>query len=338
MPLRGFRLLFVLFLASLVVDAVIIYGWIAARETPAPLSSVEPDRRAYLPSISRPSSNPPALPGPADAIPTPQSAQSVVRNAPYVPPGPLDVNGVPPGEILVLPQADKPALRQVFARGQAQGNDPNAFSVLGDSSSEPPHFLTRFDTGPYNLGDYAYLEETIAHFAGSFDRQGAAVRRGLHSWSVFTPMWSDPDLCGAGENVLDCEFRLHHPSLLIVRLGSNDAGRADLFERNLRQVVEASLGRGVIPVLCTKADRIEGPQDTNNRALRNLAAEYRVPLWDFDRLAGTLPDRGLNTDGVHLTLYTTHDYTQPEAFQRGYALLNLSALIVLDILWREIMY
>ena len=95
---------------------------------------------------------------------------------------------------------------------------------------------------------------------------------------------------------------------------------------NLRQQAIA-LGLG---------DRFEGSNE-NNDILRALADEYDVPLWEFDRLADTLPGRGLDTDGVHLIIdELPHDYTDPAAFQRGHAMQDLSALVVLDQVRRVI--
>lgn len=62
-----------------------------------------------------------------------------------------------------------------------------------------------------------------------------------------------------------------------------------------------------------------------------------VPLWDFDLVAGALPGRGLQGDGVHLTSYYYHDYANPQAFTRGYAFHNLTALLAFDTLCRTAM-
>ncbi|NWG16513.1 MAG: LysM peptidoglycan-binding domain-containing protein [Chloroflexi bacterium] len=257
--------------------------------------------------------------------------------APVVPPSaalPPTLNGVPLEQIIVLPDRARQNIGSIFAAGMALGRNPRAFSKLGDSIIENPHFLARFDGGPYNLGQYAALQPVIDYYAGSFGRQGAAVRRGLHSWSVFDPMFADKSLCYAAETLLACEFRLHNPSLLFVRLGTNDVGVPESFERSLRQVVEFSISSGVIPILATKADRFRDPLDINNGIIRRLALEYNVPLWDFDRIAATLPGRGLTGDGAHLTTFFAHDYTQAEALQRGHGVSNLTALMMLDAIWR----
>jgi hypothetical protein len=237
---------------------------------------------------------------------------------------------MPAEAIIVMPEEVRSHVREIFAKGQARGRNPNAFSKLGDSLVLTSHYLTRFDGGSYNLGPYGFLQPTIEHYAGSFARYGVAVKVGLHAWSVFDPLWANKEHCVAEETMLACEFRLHNPSTILIRIGTNDTGSAGLFEENVRQIVEFCIAEGVIPVLGTKPDRFEGPDGQNNAVIRRLAAEYRVPLWDFDRIADTLPDRGLTADNVHLTIYRTNDYTDPETFNRGYPVNDLTALLMLD--------
>lgn len=95
-------------------------------------------------------------------------------------------------------------------------------------------------------------------------------------------------------------------------------------------MIEFATENGVIPIIGTKADRFEGSNE-NNDILRALADEYDVPLWDFDHLAETLPNHGLDTDNIHLVIdELPHDFTVAETFQRGHAMQDLSALIALD--------
>lgn len=265
------------------------------------------------------------IPVPASATPTPSPA---VASA-------ITVNNLALADIVVMPEAVRDHVRAIYQTGQAQGRNPQAFSKLGDSTIENPHFLSRFDVGPYNLGPYAYLQGVIDYFHGSFGRQGVGVRRGLHTWNVFDPMWADPTTCAPGENMLDCELRVHNPAVLFIKLGSNDVGVPDTTARNLRLIVEYCIERGIIPILGTKADRHEGPGNTNNNIVRQIAAEYRVPLWDFDLLADTLPGRGMAPDGVHLTTFYAHDWSLPGAYQSGYGVNNLTALMALDQVWRS---
>ncbi|MBA3873526.1 MAG: LysM peptidoglycan-binding domain-containing protein [Anaerolineae bacterium] len=253
-----------------------------------------------------------------------------VAAAPY---DPNSINGVPMSSILVMPPQTIATVRMIYGVGQAFKRNPHAFSKLGDSTIENPYFLARFDTPDYNLGDYSYLQPTIDAFKGSFGRDSVAVRRGLHSWSVYDPMWTDTSQCKTGETILLCEIRLNNPMMLIIKLGSNDVGVPDQFEANIRHLVVDTTMQGVIPVLSTKADRHEG-SNQNNDIIRRLAAEYNVPLWDFDLLAGTLPGRGLAPDDVHLTTFYAHDWRQAVALTRGYGLMNLTGLMAVDAVWR----
>lgn len=145
-------------------------------------------------------------------------------------------------------------------------------------------------------------------------------------------MWADKTFCQPNESPLECEIRWQNPAFLFIRLGSNDIGEPVGFDQQMRQIVQITIANGVIPIIGTKADRYEG-SNANNLILRQIAADYHIPLWDFDRVAGTLPNRGLDQDNVHLTAYYPHDYTQPEAFQSGHALHNLTALIALYQIW-----
>jgi hypothetical protein len=252
---------------------------------------------------------------------------------PTVVPWPNRVNDLPFASFSVMNSAVIDHMREIYAVGQTQGRNPRAFSKAGDSTIELPYFLGRFDGSSYNLGDYKYLQAVIDHFKGSYGRKSLAVRIGQHSWTLLNPTWADKQQCNADESPLACEFRVNNPSVLILRLGANDAGVPKLFDEKMRAVVEYTIEQGVIPVLSTKPDQRKGTAQVND-ILRKIAADYKIPLWDFARVSETLPGRGLGPDGVHLTGFYQHDYTLPQALQRGHGVQNLTALIVLDEIWR----
>lgn len=244
---------------------------------------------------------------------------------------PNSLNELSYNDFVIMPPDVRTHIREIFADGKKLGRDPHVFTRVGDSTIEYPVFLTNFDTDKYNLGDYSYLQEVIDYYAGSFDHRSMAVRRGLHTWSVFDPMWATSP-CESGEDMLACEFRLDNPSILFIRLGSNDAGIPKMTDESIRDIVAYSIEQGVIPILGTKADRIEGSNSTND-AIRQIAKDYAVPLWDFDVLASTLPDKGIGSDRVHLTFFFPYDWEQKGGFTTGHGLNNLSALIMLDAVW-----
>jgi LysM repeat protein len=251
---------------------------------------------------------------------------------------PADVNGMAIDTFIVLPPEVIANSREIFARGQELGINPRAFSKVGDSTIENPFFLARFDEvdGEYDLAEYSHLQTVIDHFAGSHEREGMAVKRGFHSWTVTDPMWADKSLCLPNETPVACEIRIHRPAFLFLRLGSNDAGVPGSFDFNMRQVVEYAIDQGVIPIIGTKADRFEGGENINNEILRRIASDYQLPLWDFDLIAETIPNRGLYLNDVHLTVFYAHDYSQQRALQTGHGVHNLTALMMLDALLKNV--
>jgi len=273
----------------------------------------------------------------ATATPTPTAtpaATATPRPSPTPTRDPATlVNGVPVEHFVVMPPATVENVRRIFARGQELGRNPRAFSKLGDSISLTSHYLARFDQKRYDLGLYSALQPTIDYYDNSFERFGLAVRIGLHAWIAFRPGLADPAMCRPEEHMVECELRLNNPSVLVIRLGTNDIAPGDAFERAMRHAIELSMAEGVIPLLVTKSDRFEG-DNRHNETLRALAAEYAVPLWDFDLVAGTLPDRGLGGDAVHLTMYASDDFSDPAALSFGYPLSDLTGLFALDAIRR----
>lgn len=254
---------------------------------------------------------------------------------PTAPPPPLAVNDVPIAAFVVMTDDVRQNVRAISMAGRQLGNDPRAFSAIGDSTIGGGLFLERFGAGKYDLGDYASLQAVIDEFAPSFKRTSVSVRVGQHAWTILNPMWADKKRCAAGESPVDCELRLNKPGMMFIHLGANDTSTG-LFGKHMRSAVEYLIQKGVVPVLITKADRREGPANTNNNTLRQLAAEYKIPLLDYDVLAATLPGRGLGRDGVHMTPFYANDYRLPQAFESGHGLHNLAALIALDAVWNEL--
>lgn len=294
----------------------------------------------FVPTVAPPTLTPaPTLPtstpmptATAPATPSPAATASPIATTTATPDPAQQINGVPFTAIAVVPPDVAYHVGQIAARGRELGRNANAFSKLGDSGVLIESNLTRFDNGPTTLGPYEFLQPTVSHFAGSWARYGVGARVALTTIGTFDPLWADAEWCLPGEHLLACEIRLHNPAVLLIRLGTND-GRAELYERYMGQIIEFAIENGVIPVLGTKADRFEG-DDSINAATRRLAATYRVPLWDFDAVAATLPNRGLTADQAHLTVYGRNDYTDPETLQHGYPASDLSTLVVLDAIRR----
>lgn len=234
----------------------------------------------------------------------------------------------------VVPQVGAVA-REYYEYGLSLGNDPAAFSKLGDCNTENGRFLVMFDTGEYRLGPhFAHLQPVIDHFAGSFERESLAANSGFSPGSVLDPVWANPEFCGRDESPLACEQRLHAPSLALVNLGTHSGASIEAFDSSMRRLIEATLAEGVLPILATKADDVEGDGQVN-AVIRDLAEAYGLPLWDFWAAVQPLPAGGLSSDGIHFTYGRSH-FDDPWAMTRGWTWRNLTALLALDAVWRGV--
>jgi LysM repeat protein len=248
---------------------------------------------------------------------------------------PDNVNGIKLDQLVIMPPAVQENVKQIFAKGQTLGNNAQHFSKVGDSIIEQPHYMVKFDTPDYNLGQYAYLQDVLDYYRGSYGRDSLAVRRGLHAWSWNNSTWADKDQCLPDEGPVACEYRVFKPSVAFIVLGSNDVGVPEYFRTSMEDLVQFTIEQGVIPIIVTKADRHEGDSNVNNIIMKETAAKFNVPLLDFDAVAGTMPNRGIDpADGTHLMFYYAHDYSVPAAFTRGHAIHDLTSVITLDKLWR----
>jgi hypothetical protein len=243
--------------------------------------------------------------------------------------------------LAIIPSVSQTA-RSIYQRGISMGNDPHAFSKIGDCQSIPTYFLSYFDLpGQYNLGDYAELQETIDWYEGSFSRESLSVKGGFNAAAILSPLRADPSQCAANENPIQCEFRLHHPSVVIISLEEWWAGHPENYEAYMRQIIEYTISQGVVPIIATKADNLEG-NNLINQTIAALAHEYDIPLWNFWAAVQPLPNHGLiayNTSGELDMFHLTHSegyylYNDPSGMQSGWSVRNLTSLQALDAVRR----
>jgi hypothetical protein len=233
----------------------------------------------------------------------------------------------------VVPEVTDTA-REIYARGLELGRDPNAFSKVGDCQTNTGFYLVDFDhDGWYSLGEeYAYLQDTIDYYAGSFSRTSLAMRDGYNVAAILTPLRADPKQCEKNENPIQCEFRLHNPSIAIISLETNFNGRpADDYGKYMRQIIEYSIEQGVVPILATKGDNLEGDHSINAE-IAEIAVEYDIPLWNLWAALQPLPNQGHDTDlndGFHLS-FSRNFFDQPKNMLSGWPWRNLTALQALD--------
>lgn len=206
----------------------------------------------------------------------------------------------------VLPELSAYA-REIFRQSGDMGVNGRAFSVVGDCQSAPEVFLGIYATDRYDLTEqYAYLQETIDFYAGSFDRISLAVVDGLNAASLLSPTWSDPEQCRPDEDPLACELGRWKPAVVFVNLGTNwpAGGTASDYEVYLRRIVEKVIASGAVPVLTTKADNIEGDHSLNLATAR-VAYETHMPLINVWRELQNLPGGGLDPEREQI--YLTSD-------------------------------
>ncbi len=297
------------------------------------------------------------LPISDEVVAAPPPAPDAVPNAPVV----SDPGGGALASLPVVPSIG-PRVGAIVQVGQAWGNNPHVFTLVGGCNSLAQGFMMPFGTGNYNLGPYAHLQATIDHFSqvpvdgwpNAFMHKGVAVQAGYTAAAVLDPAWSNPATCAGGVSPLVCEYDRSHPGVALIMLGILDVywySPAE-FEGYMRQIVEISIERGVIPVLTTfptttpiGADQYSGAVDYDLRAqyraafntvIVQLAQEYGVPLMNFWRASQAVPRSGFRPDDfIHLYEPATPgawaNLNNP-ASHSVFAVWNLAALQTLDAL------
>jgi len=242
--------------------------------------------------------------------------------------------------------------RKIFAQGQQMGNRANVFSKVGDSITVSPVFLCPIGDGYYNLRDYAALQPVIDFYSAqqargqsnSFNDISLAAKVGWRARAELSPGSADPAVCQADEAPLACEYRLVKPAVALIMLGTNDVVSTSdqQFEADMRKVIELTIADGIVPVLSTIPPLfrtgLDGRSEQLNVIITRLAREYDVPLWDYWSALQGLPNSGMGRDGVHPSWAPaghSADFT-PQYLQYGMVVRNLTALYVLDAIWRQV--
>ena len=242
--------------------------------------------------------------------------------------------------------------RAIYLNGQAAGNQRNVFSKVGDSLSDTPNFFRAFG-GSYNLRGYGALLPAIQFFSGGNALGGNPFVSGsisAHaSWgevSVLDPGSADHGRCNSGETPVACEMRVVKPAVALIMIGTNDspAFPPDVFGSRLRQIVETCIQANVVPILSTLPPRAQYNDNiiAYNQVITAMASSYGVPLTDLYSALVNLPNHGYGDDGIHLSVppggpSATVDFT-PENLQYGSTMRNLTALQILDSVWKNVLY
>lgn len=217
--------------------------------------------------------------------------------------------------------------RELYRIGLAMGNDPRAFSKVGDCQNIKSVFLWKFDHLAIYQFDYEidpYLD-TIENFKGHFDRNGQTTQFGFTAASPISQLMADPDICQPDETPLECEIRISRPTFMLISLEFPFNGRSPgLYEQYLRSIIEYTMSQGAVPILATKADNVEKDHSIN-LTIAKLAYEYDLPLWNWWAAAQPLGDQGIDSyrDGFHIS-------------EQAWEERSKTFLQVLDHLWKSL--
>ncbi|PJF41852.1 MAG: hypothetical protein CUN55_11190 [Phototrophicales bacterium] len=242
---------------------------------------------------------------------------------------------------------------QIFRAGQTLGNRADVFSKVGDSISTNPLFLYPVGVGGLVLDAYAYLQPTVEYFSktparthNSFANESLAVRSGWTSGDVLAVGNGASGICLADESPLVCEYRVTKPAVALIMLGTNDVLRgidSATYRANMQAIITTSINMGVIPVISTLPDNLNGQGQRVlefNAILRSLAVANGIPLWDYWAALQGLPSSGISSDGYHPSFDPATGQTgvfTPQYMQYGYNVRNYTALVVLDTLRRQVL-
>jgi uncharacterized protein YraI len=233
-------------------------------------------------------------------------------------------------------------VRDIFLAGQRMGRDRTVVAKVGDCSSEHFYFLSEFGWGSYNLGSYGSLQDVINHFGESLAYNSEATHNGYNSNTVQAPEFASPAVCQSGESPLECEYRIHQPSVSVIMFGTSDLISMSPFEFDffMRILVSDTIDAGVIPVLSTFPGNLgDWPRTiVYNKIVARIAMDYGIPLINLWLALEDLPNHGLEPDGFHLgEPITNGGDLSATNLQSGYGVRNLVTLQTLDKIWREAM-
>ena len=226
----------------------------------------------------------------------------------------------------IIPEVTNNAI-EIYARGIQTKVNSRSFSKIGDCQNIKEAFLGIYDLeGNYFLwGEEIDWQETIDNFKGYFNKDGMAIEQGLNVAAALSPLHADPDICKPNESPLLCEFREANPSFAFIsfeRWWPKDTP-PEVYEKYLRIVIQATIDRGTVPILITKADNVEGNHQIN-QIIAKLAFEFDIPLYNWWRAAQLLPHRGIDPerdDDFHISI-------------RAWDKRSYYALETLDMLWK----
>jgi hypothetical protein len=185
----------------------------------------------------------------------------------------------------------------------------SVFAKVGDSITADTNFLDCFAGSDVMLDTYSALEPTRAFF------NATAVDGTNTSWNrtslAATVGWNASNALAGSPSPIEQELQAIAPAFAVVMFGTNqtDPCCVESFEHDLTAVVDALLGKSVIPILSTIPPRADATANAlvpdMNAVVRAVAQHRQVPYMDFWQTLINLPSYGLYPDGVHPAPYVS---------------------------------
>jgi lysophospholipase L1-like esterase len=276
---------------------------------------------------SSPAAHAPDAPLDGGAVPPDAAGDETISDGGTEPPGP------PPHVLYPIDRRHSPITPEIVDRltalAAASTGKPLVFAKIGDSLTRSTEFLHCFDGGTVDLADRVALGSTITYYlSGVAGATSPFARTSLASFNGATA----ETMLGTDPPRLDPELAAIDPLLGIVMLGTNDVRRGrplEAFARDLWTNSDRMLAAGTIPLFSTIPPNTGDPwADVQiprvNLAIRGLAQGLQVPVVDLHRALGALPNRGISSDGVHLSIDPGGSCRwTASGLQYGYSMRNL---------------
>jgi len=262
-------------------------------------------------------------------------------DAPPIPPDAVPPDAAPP------PDADPPPLypsdrtlspvTPAIARAlrALAGADPtlneDVFEKVGASTTVSTQFLVCLAGAGVDLGGRAELAPTIDFFnmgdaggATPFERVSLAADEGQNvTWAL---AGSPPPI--------DQETMALLPRYALIQFGTNDVNQIGIhdYAAAMLDLVDRLAVQGVVPILSSvQPNNLSATADALvprfNLVARGIAQGRRLPFMDLHRELLPLPDRGLGSDGIHLSVDPAGSCRfTADGLTHGYTVKNLITL------------
>lgn len=241
----------------------------------------------------------------------------------------LTDGAIEPGGLVLYPEGARhspitPGLASHLQSIASTTAHDNVLAKVGDSITVDANFLACLDGGTVDLAGRSDLGATVAYFTG-YSRVSYAAKGGTTAQDAMT----------GSPCPLDKELTAIEPRVAVVLFGTNEVRSdwtLDAFGEDLWNLVDATIARGVIPIMSTIPANTGYPAadariPTFNRVIRAIAQGRGVPLVDLHHELDALPNRGISSDGLHPTVSPSGGCVLSAAgLQYGYNVRNLITL------------